>query len=282
MQVPKLTPRTADTHKGDYGRALIVAGSRGMSGAACLATYAAVRSGAGLVTAAVPDCILETVAAFDPCFMTVPLTDSAGRLAVEAIEPLDRLAQRATSIGIGPGLGQSDDVSQVVASLYASCPSPLIVDADALNALAVTPHTLVRPAGPRVLTPHIGEFRRLVREPDLSPTDCRARAKKFATENEVVVLLKGNRTLVTDGTQHYENTTGNAGMATGGCGDVLTGVITALCGQQFSAFEAAVLGAYIHGLAGDLAAEECGEIGLTAVDVAESLPAAFSQHLHNN
>ncbi|MFK7822097.1 MAG: NAD(P)H-hydrate dehydratase [Planctomycetaceae bacterium] len=278
MQVPRLMAREAESHKGNYGRVLIVAGSRGMSGAASLATYAAVRSGAGLVTAAVPDRILDTVAAFDPCFMTVPLADAAGQITAEATSEIDRLAQSATTIGIGPGLGQGDGVQAAVSSIYANFSGPVVVDADALNAMSKVPETLSKHAGPRILTPHIGEFRRLAGEPDLSPSDCRMKAKKFAADNEVILLLKGSKTLVTDGTNTYENTTGNAGMATGGCGDVLTGVITALSGQGYSPFEAAILGAYIHGMAGDLAAAECGEIGLTAIDVAESLPAAFCEH----
>ena len=154
----------------------------------------------------------------------------------------------------------------------------MVIDADALNALAAVPEILPQSAGPRILTPHIGEFRRLIGEPNLSPTDCRNRAKTFAAQNQLVLVLKGNRTLVTDGSVQYENTTGNPGMATGGSGDVLTGVITALLGQDYSPLEAAVLGVFVHGLAGDIARDQLGEISMTALGIANALPAAFLDH----
>ncbi len=278
MLVPAIPPRDPDSHKGTFGRAMIVAGSRGMAGAASLATYAAVRSGAGLVRAAVPSGILNTVAAFDPCYMTIPLPDSDGMVSENAFEAFASWMASTSSIGVGPGLGQSDGVTSLVSNIYKGFNGPLVVDADAINAIAKTPEVLGHAAGPRIFTPHIGEFRRLIGEPDLSPGECRRRVSEFARVNNIVVLLKASRTLVTDGSHHYENTTGNPGMDTGGSGDVLTGVLTALCGQSYSPFEAAVLGSYIHGLAGDLAVEECGEVSLTALDVAEFLGAAFSQH----
>lgn len=278
MQVPSIPPREPNSHKGTFGRALIVAGSRGMSGAASLAGYAATRSGAGLVSIAVPDSILDVVAAFDPCFMTISLPDANGSVAEGAIDRLRDTLEKATSIGIGPGLGQTMGASELVRQLYSEFPGPMVVDADAINVIAKTPGLLGSAKGPRVLTPHIGEFRRLAGEPTLTPAECRSRATAMAKDHRIVVLLKGPQTLVTDGTQTYENTTGNPGMATGGCGDVLTGVLTALCGQGQSTFDATVLGAYIHGLAGDLAVGEFGEVSLTAIDVAEFLPAAFCQH----
>ena len=269
MDVPNLKPRDPDSHKGTHGRALVIGGSRGMTGAVCLTGLSTLRSGAGLVTLAVPDRCLETVAGFNPCYMTVPL---------EETDRLQELTEAATSVGIGPGTGQGEHVQPLVTQLYGSFSGPMVIDADALNALAAVPEILRQSAGPRILTPHIGEFRRLISEPNLSPTDCRNRAKSFAAQNQLVLVLKGNRTLVTDGSVQYENTTGNPGMAPGGSGDVLTGVITALLGQDYSPLDAAVLGVFIHGLAGDIARDQFGEISMTALHIANALPAAFQQH----
>ena len=281
MEVPKLKPRAAKTHKGDYGRALIIAGSRGMTGAACLTGYSTVRSGAGLVTVAVPECCVDLVAAYHPCYMTLPIpNDTSGKFSVTR-QQLDQVLTRCsavTSVGIGPGLGQSEPIADLVQSIYSLVECPVVVDADALNALAGTPWSLKDPAGPRILTPHIGEFRRLIAEPDLSPDEFRERAKEVAAEFGLIIVLKDYRTLVTDGKQHFISETGNPGMATGGSGDVLTGVITALLGQGYSPMEAAVLGTHVHGLAGDIALETVGhEISITAEDIANSLGPAFKQ-----
>ena len=161
-RIPELARRASDSHKGDYGRALLVGGSRGMAGAIALTGMSTLRSGAGLVTVAVPDVCLETVAACDPCYMTVPLPcDGQGRLAADAEKPLRDLAGKATACACGPGLGRSDDLDHLVQGLYAELEGPLVVDADALNALAHDAHGLRSPGGPRVLTPHPGEFDRL-------------------------------------------------------------------------------------------------------------------------
>lgn len=275
MDVPRLKTRALESHKGTFGRALIVGGSRGMSGAPALAAMAALRAGAGLVTVAVPDRCLETVASFDPCYMAIPLPeDEIGRVSGVASEDLRGLSYRATSVGIGPGMSQSDGVSQVVGDLYERYREPMVVDADALNALAGRPDGLPS-AGPRILTPHIGEFRRMVGDADLSPNDCREAARRFAEQHKVIIVLKGHRTLVTDGVEEFENTTGNPGMATGGSGDVLTGVITALTGQAYTPWEAAVLAVHVHGLAGDIARDRVGETSLTAMHIVAHLGDAF-------
>lgn len=279
MDVPQLKPRAEKSHKGDYGRALIIAGSVGMTGAACLTGYATVRSGAGLVSVAVPDCCLELVANYHPCYMTIPIpNDTSGKFSVTKRQ-LDQVLTRclsATSVGLGPGIGQSEAISDLVLAVYSLVECPVVVDADALNALSGSPWSLKDPGGPRILTPHIGEFRRLIAEPDLSPDEFRERAKEVAAEFGIIIVLKDHQTLVTDGTQHYVNTTGNPGMATGGSGDVLTGVITALLGQGYTPMEAAVLGTHVHGLAGDIAVESVGhEISISAEDVANSLGQAF-------
>ena len=278
MRVPKLIPRANDAHKGTCGRVLIVGGSRGMTGAAALSGVAALNSGAGLVTVAVPDRCLETVAAHSLCFMTLPLEDDEkGRIDTAALETLRPYVEKATSIGIGPGLSQSKGVSYVVGQLFRRYAKCMVIDADALNSLADDPDGVMGSAGSRILTPHVGEFRRLVGKPDLSAEDCRAAAIELARERQLIVVLKGNRTLVTNGSEVYENETGNPGMATGGSGDVLTGVITALLGQGYSELDAAVLGVHVHGLAGDIACERFGEISMNANDIADSLSTAFQQ-----
>lgn len=278
MDVPALRPRDTDAHKGTCGRAMLIGGSRGMTGAICLSAHAALKSGAGLVTAAVPDRCLETVAAFDPCFMTIPLEDNAtGVFSAEAGASAMAATDRTTSVGIGPGMSRGGGVTEVVRQVYSQYPGPLVADADALNALAGMPDVIGSATADRILTPHIGEFRRLVEEPERTPKDCRDSAVRFAQENNVVVVLKGPRTLVTDGTKHYENTTGNPGMATGGAGDVLTGVITALLGQGYSTIEATVLAVHVHGLAGDIARDQFGEISMTAMEIVECLPDAFQE-----
>ena len=267
----RLPKRDADSNKGSFGRALVVGGSRGMSGAAALAGMAALRSGAGLVRLAVADCCLDTIASFEPSFMTTPLPcDAEGRIAGAVREKLAELAKNATAVGCGPGLSRSAELDELVTWLFKTLTQPAVFDADALNALAAQPKVLRSTAGPRVLTPHPGEFARLVQAKHIVPRDEQERqAVELAAECGVVIVLKGHRTLVTDGRQHTHNTTGNPGMATGGTGDVLTGIITALLCQGLSPFDAARLGAHVHGLAGDLAANKLGEVSLIASDLVE-------------
>ncbi|MEQ8785011.1 MAG: NAD(P)H-hydrate dehydratase [Pirellulaceae bacterium] len=274
--LPQLPPREAESHKGTYGRALLIGGSRGMSGAIAMAGMACLRSGAGLVKLATPDACLDTVAGFEPSFMTAPLPcDEAGRISLAAKDALGRLAAGQSCIGLGPGIGRSADLTELIGWLYDTLEMPVVVDADALNALAERGFS--RPPAPRILTPHPGEFRRLVGDESLSLDAQPDRAVQLADELGVVVVLKGHRTLITDGRRSARNTSGNPGMATGGSGDVLTGVITALVCQGLRAFEAAQLGVYVHGLAGDLAAEEYGEVSMIASDLLDLLPEAFQE-----
>ncbi len=276
--LPALPVRSADSHKGDYGRALLIGGSRGMSGAIALAGLACLRSGAGLVTLAVPDNCLEVVASFEPSYMTVPLPcDAAGRLTVAAQERLAELADTATCLACGPGLGRSPRVTDLVTWMYEVLPQPVVFDADALFALAERRDRLEEPAGPRILTPHLGELRRLAGIGDLQRGPAELFAAQFAAATRSIVVLKGHRTVVTDGRQATHNTTGNPGMATGGAGDVLTGIITALVAQRLTPFNAARLGVYVHGRAGDLAAAALGQTSLIARDIAQHLPAAFME-----
>jgi ADP-dependent NAD(P)H-hydrate dehydratase len=274
-ELPRLPPRRPDAHKGDFGVALIVGGSRGMAGAAALAGMAALRGGAGRVRLAVPDVVLDTVAGFEPSYMTAPLpSDAAGRIASGAFDRIVELAETATVVACGPGLGRSLELDRLVLRLYREIAKPMVFDADALNALAIEPETLVHPGGPRILTPHPGEFARLVGG-RLAPDLHAEAAVQMAARCGIVVVLKGHRTLVTDGARRAINATGNPGMATGGTGDVLTGLITAMACQHLEAFDAARLGVHLHGLAGDLAAEELGEVSLVAGDLILYLPDAF-------
>jgi ADP-dependent NAD(P)H-hydrate dehydratase len=277
-QLPQLPPRKADSHKGDYGHALLIGGSRGMSGAVALAGLATLRSGAGLVTIATADACLDTVAAIEPSYMTAGLPcDTEGRIAAAAADRINVLAKRATAIGFGPGIGRSEDLAQLVSQLYVQLTQPVVFDADALFAIAQNPSVLSGGGGPRILTPHQGEFARLLNGGKNDRNELEAEAVDFAQRHELIVVLKGHQTLVTDGARRYHNPTGNPGMATGGCGDVLTGVITALLCQGLDAFDAATLGVYVHGLAGDLAARRVGETSLIARDLVETLPEAFAQ-----
>jgi NAD(P)H-hydrate epimerase len=277
LPLPKIPARRPEAHKGDFGRALLIGGSRGMTGAIALAGLAALRGGAGLVKLAVTSGCWQVVAMHEPAYMTVPLPeDKAGRLSLAAREEILELAAAATCVAIGPGLGQSSDLQQLVAAIYTQCRSPLVLDADALNALAKRPGVLRQPGGPRILTPHPGEFGRLIGA-RLTEAENRQRAIQLAAECGIVLVLKGHRTQITDGRQTVLNSTGNAGMATGGMGDVLTGLTAALVCQQLSPFEAARLAVHVHGRAGDLAAAELGEVSLIASDLIRYLPPALRE-----
>jgi NAD(P)H-hydrate epimerase len=282
--LPRLAPRAADSHKGDFGRVLVIGGSRGMAGAAALCGMAALRSGAGLVTVATPASVQATVASFSPCYMTVPLVeDDDGVADLANIVDLAAARERFDAWAIGPGLGRSEGVAELVAKLYRDVPKPMVVDADGLNALAAAlvrnPHALDRPAGPRLLTPHPGEFARLAGKPATGSAPNRAEAVaelcRRDSSGQMIVLLKGHETVVCDGRRFAVNRTGNPGMATGGTGDCLTGVAAALLGQRLEPWDAARLAAHVHGMAGDLAAARLGQISLVASDLLDFLPQAF-------
>lgn len=281
ISLPSLPARAESSHKGTFGRALIVAGSRGMSGAACLAGLGALRGGAGLVQVAVPLGILPVVAGFEPSYLTAALTeDGDGRIARDAARNILALAESATAVAIGPGWGQSADLQELAHLLYTTIARPLVVDADALNALARNSGGWPKPpeGAARVITPHPGEFSRLLGTDTKSVQVQReALATDFAKEHGIVVLLKGHETVITDGARAAANTTGNSGMATGGTGDVLTGLIAALLAQHVPAFEAAHIGAHLHGLAGDLAAAELSKPALVASDLPRYLGKAWLQ-----
>jgi len=281
--LPRLAPRGRDTSKRDYGRAVIVGGAAGMAGAPALAAMAALRSGAGLVEALVPEPVVGITAGFDPCVMTRGCPADGEGLFAAAAEPMIReRLHAADGVGIGPGLGRSAAVAAIVQALWRDLPQPAVFDADALFALAhLRPPDLLGHAGPRIITPHAGEMLRLLGHQPSSPQSgdrgwLETQAAAFARAVDAVVVLKGPASLVVDRSHTAHNETGNPGMATGGTGDVLTGVIAALLAQGLPPFAAARLGTWIHGRAGDLAACERGEISMTARDLLERLPQAFA------
>ncbi len=275
---PMIPPRPPEGHKGSFGHVLVVAGSVGKTGAAVLAARGALRAGAGLVTIAVPECCLAQVASLAPEYMTLPLPDSQqGGIGAAALEAL--LTQSCDAIAIGPGIGTDPEVATVVSGLLARTTRPLVLDADALNVLASCPGafpvsgdtSVARPA--IVLTPHPGEMARLTGLTTAEVQDDRISvARRFATAHGVTVLLKGAHTLIAspDGSVAI-NPTGNPGMATGGTGDVLTGVVAAWLAQLRRVDIACQVAVYTHGLAGDLAADAQGEAGLIATDLVDYL-----------
>ncbi len=274
-----LPPRPADAHKGTFGHVLVVAGSPGMTGAAALAAGGALRSGAGLVTLAVPRGLQEIMAIKMTEVMTRPLGETAeGTLGAAAVgEVLELLAGRGV-LAIGPGLSRHPETVRAVRELVARSPVPTVVDADGLNALAGVEGPPGRAGVPLVLTPHPGELGRLMGCPASEVQADRVEAaRRAARDLGATVVLKGARTVVAEpGGRCRLIPTGNPGMATGGSGDVLTGVIAALLAQGMPPFDAASLGAYVHGLAGDLAARDKGDRGLSAGDLVENLPAVFA------
>ena len=276
--IPRLEPRAVDAHKGDFGKVCIIAGSCGMSGAAALAGRAALRAGAGLVRVATPKSVLPVVASIEPSFTTIALPeDSLGRISAKAINTILRAAGENDAVAFGPGIGVSGALRSVLQALLEQDRLRLVIDADGLNNLAGIKNWSAKLKAELVLTPHPGEMKRLwsglFREP--LPAERQGQAVKLAQQTKTVVALKGAGTVVSDGQKVYINKTGNPGMATAGSGDVLTGVITALIGQGLSDFDAAVLGVYTHGLAGDIAAETLGQVSLMATDMIELLPSAF-------
>jgi NAD(P)H-hydrate epimerase len=278
--VPKLPPRPADGHKGTFGKVGIIAGSLGMTGAAALAGRAALRSGAGLVRIATAHSALPIVASLDPCYTTIALAeDSAGRVGTQAIHAvLDFIADNDV-VAFGPGLGISAGLRSIVEALLEQENLRLLVDGDGLNNLSKLAHWPKRRKADIILTPHVGEMRRLWSGlfRDEIPADRQEAAGLLARSTGSVVAFKGAGTVVTDGRRAYINNTGNPGMGTAGSGDVLTGIIVALMGQGLDSFAATVLGVYIHGVAGDIAADERGQISLTATDIADTLPEAFQK-----
>lgn len=273
----RLLHRPPDCHKYDFGRLLVIGGSRSMAGAPALAGMAALRAGAGVVEVGVPQSVAATVAGFDPALIVhgLPEADS-GCFDASALAGILALVQRADVVVCGPGMGRSPALMDLVQALWRDFPRTLLLDADGLNALAELPeHALKTPAGPRILTPHVGEMRRLHAGIPSSRPEFDTAVDAYARDRHAVLVLKGHQTRITDGTHHHQNNTGGPGLATAGTGDVLSGVIGAIAAQRIAAYDAARFGVWLHGVAGELACEVLSAPGMTAGDVLDALPMAW-------
>lgn len=264
-----LPDRKVDGHKGDFGKILLLCGSRGFTGAAYLAAMGALRTGAGLVFLGVPESIyaIEAVKLNEP--VVFPLPEDGGKLSVKAIpEMLDRL-KTMDAVLIGCGLGQSEGTFQVVKAVLEQAACPVVVDADGINLLKDHKDILRGRQAPTILTPHEGEFLRFGGDLQAGRMDS---AVRFAREWNCILVLKGHATCITDGVRCYQNPTGNPGMAVGGSGDVLAGILVSLLGQGLEPLTAAACGVWLHGAAGDLCAKELGQYGMLPTDMVKTLP----------
>ncbi len=276
--LPPLPPRGEDAHKGTMGRVLIVGGSLGLSGAVILAARATLRSGAGLVTAAIPTQIHSAFESACVEGMSLPLPDDAdGTLTAEGLARLELYLGRADALVLGPGLGRSPGTGPLFAGILDVYKGPHLIDADGLWHLARDPRRLADGAAGRVLTPHACEFALLRSALGAAEDDPEFEVDAFARAVPGVILRKGPRTQIAEGVHSVRNSTGNAGMATAGSGDVLSGVIGALLARGDPPFVAARRGAWLHGRAGDRARDRIGEESLIASDLIDELPAAFRE-----
>jgi len=277
--LPHLPTRDAASSKRDYGRVVVIGGAAGMAGAPALSAMAALRSGAGLVELLVPENVLAIAAAFDPCLMTHGLAAEQGGFAAAAGAAIARRAAEADAIAVGPGIGRTRPVQELVLDLWRNLSAPAVFDADALWSLAQVPRTQLRPhAGPRVITPHQGEMQRLLGRPaaaDVARSALEQAAAELAAEIDAVIVLKGPGTFSVGDGRSARNETGNPGMATAGTGDVLTGVVAALLAQGMPSFDVARLAAWVHGRAGDAAAHDLGQVSMTARDLLDRLHVGF-------
>jgi len=270
--------RKKDSHKGDYGHVLVLAGSMGLTGAAALCSLGALRCGCGLVTLGIPrslNAIMETKLTE---VMTRPLPETRNvSLSLEALPKIKKMVKGVDAVALGPGLSIDKGTKRLVNKLVKVIDKPLVIDADALNCIASNIAALKSVKSPIIITPHPGEMSRLSGlEIDTIQRNRQKVAKDLARQCNLIVVLKGNNTVVSDGkANNFVNESGNPGMGTGGTGDILTGMIASFLAQGVPAFKAAKLAVYIHGKAGDLAAREKGEIGLIAGDILEKVPEAF-------
>ena len=276
----KIPKRKADSNKGDYGHVFVLAGSAGFTGAAALCSWAALVSGSGLVTLGIPKSLYPIMARKLTEAMAMPLPETRGQaLSEKAYPAIMKFSEKTDCVAIGPGLSGDQSTQRLIRKLVIILKKPVVLDADGINALEGKPELLNRANAPVVITPHPGEMSRLS---GLSVKRIAAAkekvAKEFANKYNVVCVLKGHRTVVArpDG-KTYVNSTGNPGMAKGGTGDVLTGMIASFIGQGMRPFNAAMLGVYLHGLAGDLAAKEKGEVSMLASDLLNKIPEAIKK-----
>ncbi len=266
-----LPVRPRNSHKGDYGSVLLLCGSTGLTGAAVLAAQAASRTGSGLVFLGVPQVVYPICAAQCRSQIVFPLAcDGQGRLSLAALEEIKARLPRMDAVLLGPGLGRGGDLPALVRAVLSTCRVPLVLDADGLNALDGHIDVLRGSTCPLVLTPHDGEFLRLGGDP--MAIDRVEEARRMARLGTCVLLLKGHRTIITDGHTVYRNTTGNPGLACGGSGDVLAGILVSLLGQHVMPLEAAAAAAWLHGAAGDMCAGRLGEYGMIPEDLLPVLP----------
>ncbi len=264
-----LPDRKFDSHKGDYGRLLLLCGSEGFTGAAYLSAMAALRSGAGLVYLGVPRSIYPILATKLTEAIVFPLPDQDGMFSELAIDDIKYKLSRMDAVLIGPGLGQSKGCLSVTQYVLQHFNGPVILDADGINVIKQHKNILRGRTCPTILTPHMGEFATIGGDVSF---DRISAAEAFAEAYGIILVLKGHRTVITDSKTTYINSTGNPGMATGGSGDVLAGIITALVGQHLDPLAAAACGAWLHGKSGDICAEEFGQYGMLPSDMLQVLP----------
>lgn len=268
--VLKLLPnRRLDAHKGDFGKILLLAGSVGYTGAPVLSALGALRTGAGLVFLGVPESIYQIAAMKLIEAIVFPLPQQDGMLSQEALPRILEKASSMDAVLIGPGLGCSDATEEIVCQVLSVYPEPVVLDADGINIVGKHKDILRGRTSPTILTPHAGEFQRLIGRKPANRLDSAVEAAK---DLGVILVLKGHKTVITDGISAYLNPTGNPGMAVGGSGDVLAGMIVSLLGQGIPPLEAAACGAWLHGAAGDLCAKELGQYGMLPTDMVQVLP----------
>lgn len=282
-EIPKLGAREPDAYKNSFGRVLLIGGSTGLSGAICLSGLAAMRSGAGLVEIATARSVWQIVAGFHPAYMTIPLSDEGGKIGYDAIFELEDRVARCDVVAFGPGIGVSSNVVDVLRWLISNEDIDLVLDADGLNCLSKIRDWHELNKANLVMTPHIGEFRRLWSSVfrESMPESKKEAALKFSAKTNTTLILKSAETVVASGGDCYINKKPNPAMATAGSGDVLTGIVAALWAQwklserETSPLPASIAAVFIHSRAGEISREDFGEISLIATDIIDSLPKAF-------
>lgn len=276
--IVKIQKRQEDSHKGDFGHVLVVAGSKGFTGAAYLTSQAAILSGSGLVTAAIPESLNQIMAVklTEAMTLCLPETKSAS-LSMKAGKTIVKFAERADVLAVGPGLSRNIETEKLVRGILAKIAKPAVIDADGISAICGHESIIKKRRSATVLTPHPGEMSRLIdRGIDYVQKNREKIAKSFALKYNCVLVLKGHRTVVASPQgEIYINETGNSGMSTAGSGDVLTGMTASLIGQGIDAYSASVLSVYLHGRAGDIAAKEKGQFSLIASDILSNISKAF-------
>ena len=269
-QVLSILPdRDINAHKGDFGKILLLCGSRGYTGAAALSAMGALRSGAGLVYLGVPESIYAIEAVKLNEAIVLPLSDAAGMLSIDALPQILKMLPGMDAVLFGPGWGKCEGNFLIAKEILETFTGPVVVDADGINVLSRHMDIVRERKAPTIFTPHPGEFARMGSNNEL---DRQSAAEEFARKFDCILLLKGHETVITDGIRTYINPTGNPGMAVGGSGDVLSGIIVSLIGQGIEPLEAAACGAWLHGAAGDICAKEIGQYGMLPTDMVEVLP----------